>query len=69
MTPKDFKAFYFDGSFGVHIDPGVWHQPFFPVDDELEFWDKQGKVHACVAVDFPKEFKCYIAVPLFEPSA
>lgn len=68
VTPKDFKAFYFDGAFGVHISPGVWRQPFFPLDDELEFFDKQRKVHACIAIDFASEFKCYLAVPLFEPT-
>jgi ureidoglycolate lyase len=64
VTPEDFVAFYCDGSFGIHIDPGVWHQPVFPLDPTAIFDDKQGRVHACVAIDFVSEFGCYLEVPL-----
>lgn len=64
VTLGDFVAFYFDGSFGLHIDPGVWHQPVFPIDDRASFDNKQGRVHCCVAVDFVNEFGCYLEVPL-----
>ena len=64
VKPEDFVAFHFDGRHGVHIDPGVWHQPVFPVGERATFDDRQGKVHACVAVDFVSEFKTYVAVPL-----
>jgi ureidoglycolate lyase len=64
VTPDDFVAFYFDGSFGVHIDPGVWHQPVFPIAERAAFDDKQGRVHCCVAVNFLAEFGCYLEVPL-----
>lgn len=64
VKPEDFVAFHFDGRCGVHIDPGVWHQPVFPVGERATFDDRQGKVHACVAVDFVSEFKTYVAVPL-----
>jgi ureidoglycolate lyase/seryl-tRNA synthetase len=64
VTPEDFIAFHCDGSFGVHIDPGVWHQPMFPVGERARFDDKQGRVHACIAVDFVSEFGCYLEVPL-----
>jgi ureidoglycolate lyase/seryl-tRNA synthetase len=57
-------AFYCDGSFGIHIDPGVWHQPVFPLGSTAVFDDKQGRVHACIAVDFVIEFGCYLEVPL-----
>jgi ureidoglycolate lyase/seryl-tRNA synthetase len=67
VTPEDFVAFYCDGRFGIHIDPGVWHQPVFPVDADAIFDDKQGRVHACVAVDFVTEFGCYLEVPLVAP--
>lgn len=66
VLPEDFVAFYFDGSFGVAIGIGVWHQPLFAVTDSIDFQDRQGKVHACVAVNFPEEFGCYIAVPLYD---
>ncbi len=62
--PEDFVAFYFDGSRGVHIDPCVWHQPVFPLAARAVFDDKQGRVHACVAVDFLSEFGRYLSVPL-----
>jgi ureidoglycolate lyase/seryl-tRNA synthetase len=64
VTPDDFVAFYCDGSFGIHIDPGVWHQPVFPLASRASFDDKQGRVHACVAIDFVTEFGCYLEVPL-----
>jgi ureidoglycolate lyase len=64
VTPDDFVAFHCDGSFGIHIDPGVWHQPVFPVGERAAFDDKQGRVHACIAVDFVSEFGCYLEVPL-----
>jgi ureidoglycolate lyase/seryl-tRNA synthetase len=64
VTPEDFVAFYCDGSFGIHIDPEVWHQPVFPVGPTAIFDDKQGRVHACIAVNFVSEFGCYLEVPL-----
>jgi ureidoglycolate lyase len=64
VRPEDFVAFYCDGSFGIHIDPGVWHQPVFPLASHASFDDRQGRVHACVAVDFVSEFGCYLEVPL-----
>jgi len=67
IEPRDFVAFYCDGSFGIHIDPGVWHQPVFPLAEQAVFDDKQGRVHACIAVDFVSEFGCYLEVPLIAP--
>jgi ureidoglycolate lyase len=64
VQPADFVAFYCDGSFGIHIDPGVWHQPVFPLGAAADFDNKQGRVHACIAVDFISEFGCYLEVPL-----
>jgi ureidoglycolate lyase len=64
VRPEDFVAFYCDGSFGIHIDPNVWHQPVFPTEPLATFDDRQGRVHACVSVDFVSEFGCYLEVPL-----
>ena len=64
VTPDDFVAFHCDGSFGLHIDPGVWHQPVFPIAERATFDDKQGRVHCCIAVNFLAEFGCYLEVPL-----
>src|SRR5262245_25170902 len=52
VTPDAFVAFHFDGSFGLQIAPGVWHQPAAPITDRIVFDNKQGRVHACVDVDF-----------------
>jgi ureidoglycolate lyase len=64
VTPEDFVAFAFDGGCGVHVDPGVWHQPVFPIGPSARFSNRQGRVHACVSVDFVGEFGVYVAVPL-----
>ncbi|MDH3452122.1 MAG: ureidoglycolate lyase [Gammaproteobacteria bacterium] len=64
VTPDDFLAFWFDGSRGLYIHPGVWHEAVFPVTDRQPFFDKQGKVHARVSVDFGAEFGCYLSAPL-----
>ena len=69
ITPSDFVAFYCDGSFGINSHPGVWHQPIFPLRCPAVFDDKQGKVHACIAVDFVVEFQRYLAVPLTAPQS
>ena len=67
VKPEDFVAFYCDGTFGIHIDPNVWHQPVFPLSSSALFDDRQGRVHACVAIDFVSEFGCYLEVPLSAP--
>ncbi len=64
VRPEDFVALYCDGSFGIHVDAGVWHQPVFPLADTAVFDDKQSAVHACVSVDFVREFGCVLSVPL-----
>jgi hypothetical protein len=69
VRPEDFVAFHFDGTCGVHVDPGVWHQPVFPLGARAVFDDKQGRVHACIAVDFLGEFGAYVAVPMVPPRA
>ncbi|MBI3544739.1 MAG: ureidoglycolate lyase [Deltaproteobacteria bacterium] len=64
VRPEDFVAFYCPGDFGIHVNAGVWHQPVYPLRDETVFDDRQGAVHACVSVDFVKEFGCLLSVPL-----
>jgi ureidoglycolate lyase len=67
VTPADFIAFWCDGSRGLYIRPNVWHGAFVPHADAMSLLDRQGRVHARVSVDFPKEFGCYLAVPLGAP--
>jgi len=75
VRPGSFRAFFvdpaFDGTVGVHIDAGTWHQPAFPVHEGAgargacpTLDNRQGKVHACVAADFVREFGGYLRVPL-----
>jgi ureidoglycolate lyase len=68
VTPDAFVSFWCDGTRGLYIRPNVWHGAFVPHDDEATFLDRQGRVHARVSVDFPKEFGCYLAVPLGRPA-
>jgi ureidoglycolate lyase len=68
VTPASFTSFWCDGSRGLYIRPNVWHGAFVPHEDTARFLDRQGRVHARVSVDFPKEFGCYLAVPLGRPS-
>ncbi len=67
VRPEDFVAFYCDGSMGLNLHSGVWHQPVFPLSESAVFDNRQGKVHACISCDFVHEFGCYLSVPLKSP--
>lgn len=64
MKPEDWVAFYCDGSFGICIDPSIWHEAITPLSQSARFFDKQGKVHARISCDFPQEFGTLLSVPL-----
>ncbi len=64
VRPEDFVAIFCDGRRGLYIHPGVWHGALVPFADHARYLDRQGRVHARVSVDFPKEFGCYLSVPL-----
>jgi ureidoglycolate lyase/seryl-tRNA synthetase len=64
LKPENVVAFWCDGSQGMYIHPGIWHEGIFPVQDSQRFLDRQGKVHARVSCDFGKEFGVYLRVPL-----
>lgn len=64
VEPGDFVTFRSDGKRGLYVHPDVWHGPVVPLDDRATLLDRQGRVHARVSVDFPKEFGCYLSVPL-----
>ncbi|MDJ0969118.1 MAG: ureidoglycolate lyase [Kiloniellales bacterium] len=67
VRPEHFVGFYFDGSAGLYIHPGVWHEAMFPFADRARFFDRQGKVHARISCDFKQEFGLYLSVPLAAP--
>ncbi|MFT5001440.1 MAG: ureidoglycolate lyase [Paracoccaceae bacterium] len=64
MKPEDWVAFYCDGSFGICLNAGIWHEAIAPLADKAQFYDKQGAVHARVSANFPREFGVLMSVPL-----
>ncbi len=64
LKPENVVALWCDGSQGLYIHPGIWHEGIFPVHDKQRFLDRQGKVHARVSCDFAQEFGVYLKVPL-----
>ena len=64
LKPEQVVAFWCDGSRGLYIHPGIWHEGIFPVTDSQRFLDRQGRVHARVSCDFEQEFGVYLRVPL-----
>jgi hypothetical protein len=64
VTPASFTAFRCDGRRALYLNPNVWHDAVVPHADHARFLDRQGRVHARISVDFPKEFTCYLSVPL-----
>jgi len=67
VTPQQFIAFRCDGTRGLYVHPNVWHGAVVPHADEAQLLDRQGRVHARVSVDFPKEFGCYLSIPMTRP--
>ncbi len=67
VTPEKFVTFWCGGGRGLYLHPNVWHGAVVPLDEEAEFLDRQGRVHARVSVDFVKEFGCYLAAPMRRP--
>lgn len=67
LSLDKFTAFYFDGSKGLYIHPGVWHEAVFPLGPSGQFNDRQGAVHARISCNFVEEFGSYLAVPLRRP--
>jgi len=70
IKPSDYTAYYCDGTKGVYIHPGTWHNAVFihPSHGPATFFNRQGKVHARVSVNWAKEFGLLLRVPL-KPSA
>ena len=64
LTPDKVIAFWCDGTRGLYIHAGIWHEGIFPVEDHQRFLDRQGRVHARVSADIGKEFGVYLACPL-----
>ena len=67
VTPEKFTSFWCDGGQALYLHPNVWHGAIVPLDDEAQFLDRQGRVHARVSVNFVTEFGCYLGAPLRRP--
>ena len=57
-------AFWCDGSRGLYIHPGIWHEGVFPATRAQSFSDRQGRVHARVSCNVAQEFGVFLNVPL-----
>ena len=43
LKPETFVAFWSDGSFGIYIHPGIWHEGVFPVDADRPLLRQAGQ--------------------------
>lgn len=57
-------ALWCDGSQGLYIHPGIWHEGVFPSTRAQSFRDRQGRVHARVSCNVAQEFGVFLKVPL-----
>ena len=64
LKPEQVIALWCDGTRGLYIHPGIWHEGIFPIVDQQEFLDRQGRVHARVSCDLGEEFGVYLSVPI-----
>jgi hypothetical protein len=60
VQPSDFVCFEFSGKQGCYIHPNIWHEGVFTLRGSQRFFDRQGRVHARVSVDFAREFNCLL---------
>jgi len=64
LVVEQVIALWCDGSRGLYIHPGIWHDGIFPAAQRQRFLDRQGRVHARVSCDLAAEFGVYLSVPL-----
>ncbi len=62
-------ALWCDGSQGLYIHPGIWHEGVFPATTAQSFRDRQGRVHARVSCNVAEEFGVFLNVPLHPPTS
>ncbi|MGB6306949.1 MAG: ureidoglycolate lyase [Steroidobacteraceae bacterium] len=60
VTPQRFVCFRFEGNRGLYIHPCIWHEGVFTLSGSQRFFDRQGRVHARISVDFAREFGCLL---------
>lgn len=70
VKPADFRAYYVPAGKGVYIHPGVWHNAVYTHPKhgtDRSFFNRQGRVHARVSVNWAEEFGVLLQVPLVPP--
>ena len=66
LAVEQVIALWCDGSRGLYIHPGIWHDGIFPAAQRQRFLDRQGRVHARVSCDLATEFGVYLSVPFVQ---
>ena len=64
LALEDIVALWCDGSRGLYIHPGIWHDGVFASTGGQAFRDRQGRVHARVSCNIAREFGVFLNVPL-----
>jgi len=64
LALEDIVALWCDGSRGLYIHPGIWHDGVFASTLGQSFRDRQGRVHARVSCNIAREFGVFLNVPL-----
>ena len=64
LALENIVALWCDGSQGLYIRPGIWHEGVFPATLAQSFRDRQGRVHARVSCNIAQEFGVFLNVPL-----
>ncbi len=67
VTPGDFVALHSDGSLGLNLHPGTWHTAPLPLAPRATYDNKQGSIHATVALWARQEWGLLLEVPLQAP--
>jgi len=64
LQPGHIVALWCDGSRGLYIHPGIWHEGVFASTRGQSFLDRQGRVHARISCNIAQEFGVFLNVPL-----
>ena len=64
LALENIIALWCDGSQGLYIHPGIWHEGVFPATRSQSFRDRQGRVHARVSCNVAQEFGVFLNVAL-----
>ncbi len=64
VAPADFVALYSDGTHGLNMHAGVWHTAPLPLAERATFANRQGSIHATVALWARREWGLLLDVPL-----